>query len=128
MEAGAAGERPAEGGRSFVTKLTERLGQHLSAKTIYGDPVERDGVTVIPVARARMGFGGGSGSGSGGDGTGEGEGGGGGLVVSPVGYLEIVGGESRFRRINDAGSLVPLVLVGTLAAWVVLRGLRVLLR
>ena len=128
MEAGAGGFTPEEGKRSFVEKLAERLGQHLSSKTIYGDPVERDGLTVIPVARARMGFGGGSGGGSSEEGSGEGEGGGGGLVVSPVGYIEIVEGQATFRRINDAASLLPVILVAALAVGVVLRGMRQLVR
>jgi hypothetical protein len=48
--------------------MLERLGQQLSttatAQAVYGTPVERDGITVIPVARVRYGFGGGGGGGT----------------------------------------------------------------
>src|SRR5215216_6879412 len=80
----------------LVDELLERIGQTVGDKanvsTVFGDPVEREGVTVIPVAKARFGFGGGGGSGaregqevSGGGGGG----GGGGAYVSPVGYIEV---------------------------------------
>ena len=39
--------------QGFVASLAEKLGATARAATIFGDPVERDGVTVIPVAKAR---------------------------------------------------------------------------
>lgn len=128
MEAGTKTHAADEGGRSFIESLAERLGQHLSSTTIYGEPVERGGVTVITVARARMGFGGGSGGGTGADGVGEGAGGGGGVVVSPVGYIEVTSAGSTFRRIVDPASLLPVILAGALAGLILLRGLRELVR
>ena len=62
----------------------------LSVKRCYGDPIELDGVTVIPVARASGGAGGG-----GGEGTDEHDAGGGGfgtgfgLRVNPIGVYEV---------------------------------------
>ena len=44
--------------------VVERLAEHLGAadaRAIYGSPIERNGTTVIPVAKVRYGFGGGSG-------------------------------------------------------------------
>ena len=41
--------------------MAEKLGAVAKAATVFGEPVERDGVTVIPVAKARWGFGGGAG-------------------------------------------------------------------
>lgn len=103
----------------------------LRAEAVYGAPVERDGATVIPVAKARWGFGGGDG-GSLGDGAahgaGGGSGGGGGVTVSPLGYIEIVKGQTRFRRINDPASFLPVVVAGGLAAALILRGLRKIVR
>ena len=67
----------------LVNDLLERVGQTVGERanvsTIFGEAVEREGVTVIPVAKARFGFGGGGGSGSreGDEGSG---GGGGGLA------------------------------------------------
>jgi uncharacterized spore protein YtfJ len=99
-----------DGPDRFVHRLGERVAEFVSAGRIYGTPVERGDVTIIPVARAAFGFGGGSGS-SEADGGGQGSGGGGGGVVFPVGYIEIRQGTSRFRPIVDPLLVVPLALV-----------------
>ena len=110
--------------------LLERLGQQLStsatAQAIYGQPIERDGVTVIPVARAFYGFGGGGGSGtSANEKAGSGAGGGAGVALTPVGYIELRKGRSRFRPLRP--SVVPLVAVGGAIAWLLLRSMPTLL-
>jgi uncharacterized spore protein YtfJ len=98
-----------ETGKSFVEQLAARVGAQAGAATVFGEPVERDEITVIPVARAGWGFGGGSGTAPGGESGGEG--GGGGAVAWPVGYIEIRGQETRFRPIVD---LRPFVVIGAL--------------
>ena len=114
----------------FVEGIADRLGGRASASAVYGAPVERDGVTVIPVAKVRWAFGGGGGSGAGGDrgGEGSGEGGAGAVVASPVGYIEIKNGESEFRRIKDPTAVLlavpPIIVAGSVALWVLLRGIR----
>lgn len=97
---------------SFVEGLAYQLGMTANARNIYGDPVERDGVTVIPVAQAAYGFGGGSGRGKKehGEVAGEGSGGGGGAMLIPVGYIEIKNGQTRFRPTRDRLALVPAIL------------------
>lgn len=89
-------DAPAAG---FVDRLAASVGGRAGAATVFGEPVERDGLTVIPVAAARFGFGGGSGPSP--DGKGEGRGGGGGAASRPLGFIEISGGRARFRRITD---------------------------
>ena len=49
--------------QNFLERLAERIGINARASTVFADPVEKDGVTVIPVAKARWGIGGGAGSG-----------------------------------------------------------------
>ena len=88
---------------SFIERLGRRVGMTAHAGQIYGEPVERDGVTVIPVAKAVYGFGGGSGKKE----KDEGSGGGGGVALTPVGYIEIKNGETRFRATRDWASLIP---------------------
>ena len=101
--------RPKES--SFVEGLAYQLGITANARNIYGEPVERDGVTVIPVAQAAYGFGGGSGSGKKENGeAGEGSGGGGGVMLMPVGYIEIKNGQTRFRPTRDPLALLPAIL------------------
>jgi uncharacterized spore protein YtfJ len=81
----------------FVERLARRVGRGAHASAVFGEPVERAGVTVIPVARAVWGFGGGTG----GEGANQGSGGGGGALVSPIGFIEVREGNARFVRIRD---------------------------
>ncbi|MBA4181189.1 MAG: hypothetical protein C0506_11425 [Anaerolinea sp.] len=117
---------------NFLEGLAARLGLSARAGAVFGDPVEKGSVTVIPVAKVRYGFGGGSGSDTKETGDGEkhdeGSGGGGGLSASPVGFIEIHDGFAEFKRINDPLASVPVILAGGAAAWLVLRGLRAVFR
>jgi uncharacterized spore protein YtfJ len=45
---------------NFIERLAEKLGITANARAVYGEPVERDGLTIIPVAQVRYGFGGGT--------------------------------------------------------------------
>ena len=96
------------------------------------DTTETPAIPVIPVAKVRYGFGGGSGSDTSDEGGGskhdEGFGGGGGVMASPLGFIEISDGSAEFKRIHDPMSSVPVILASAFAAWVVLRGLRRLVR
>jgi uncharacterized spore protein YtfJ len=117
---------------NIVEMLAEKVGLQAGAHAIFGDPVEHDGVTVIPVGKVRWGFGGGSGRDAvedGVDGTvDEGAGGGGGAMASPLGFIEIRDGRAEFRKVSDPVSAVPVILASAVAAWVVLRGVRKLVR
>lgn len=78
---------------TFVQRLAARVGLDARAAAVFGEAVEREGITVIPVARATWGFGGGAGD--------EGSGGGGGAHVTPLGFIEVREGEASFVRIRD---------------------------
>lgn len=93
---------------TFVERLAERLGAAAKATQIFGVPVEREGVTAVPVGRARWSFGAGSGEGA----EGGGSGGGGGVMVSPVGYIELRDGKSRYRPIWDPSAVFALCGLG----------------
>ena len=122
MENPSAAEAPA-------SSLLERLGQQLTtsatAQAVYGTPVERDGLTVIPVAQVRYGFGGGGGGTKENEAAGSGMGAGAGVSLTPVGYIELRDGRSRFRPIRR--SAVPLVAVSGAIAWLLLRSVPKLL-
>ena len=109
-----------QSGTTLADELLQRIGQTVGDKanvsTVFGDPVERAGITVIPVAKARFGFGGGGGGGARGSQEGSGGGGGGGAVVSPVGYIEVREGTAQFKRISSSADLVALVAAAALAA------------
>ena len=89
--------------------LVERIGHllqvHASAKSVFAEPVERDGTTVIPVAKVQWGFGGG-GLGAGVLGRG---GAGGGIRATPTGFIEIRDGHAEFRPIRDASDAIVIV-------------------
>ena len=101
----------------LVQRIGETVGDRAKVSTIFGEPVEREGITVIPVAKARFGFGGGGGSGTGRSGEeGSGGGGGGGALVSPVGYIELREGAAEFKRINNPVDLLVAVAAAALGA------------
>ena len=78
--AGTSTQPPGRRTDELLSMLAERIGAKLSSATVFGSPVERDGVTVVPVAAARFGFGAGGGSDPAKHQEGEGGGGGGGVV------------------------------------------------
>ncbi|MDI2131883.1 spore germination protein GerW family protein [Yinghuangia seranimata] len=120
-EAAAAASGPAE---RLLERLAGTLGSKTSVSAAFGDPVERDGVTVIPVAKAKFGFGGGAGvGGDGTEGPNEGGGGGGGAMVTPVGYVVIRDGDAEYRPLRADWEPWAFGAAGALAAVV---GLRVL--
>ena len=129
----------------FVERMAERVGGKASVRAVFGDPIERDGITVIPVARVRWGFGGGAGRGpiSVGPGTGEeptgsttfdeglsgaGTGGGGGVAADPVGYVEIGPDGAVFKPIVSPMPSPGFLLAAGATAALLLRGIARLLR
>lgn len=110
MTAGSDEDRAREQAREsvesgFLSEVADRIGSNARVSAVFGDPVEHDGVTVIPVAKAAWGVGGGGG----GSEEGEGFGAGGGMKVRPHGYIELSGGRARYRPLRRP-------LVGVLAA------------
>jgi uncharacterized spore protein YtfJ len=95
-----------------VDELLEGARDAITVKRVYGDPIEGDGVTVVPAAVVRGGGGGG--------GDAEHNGGGGfGLQARPVGAWVIRGGEATWK---------PAVDVNRILAYAILLGLAFALR
>lgn len=86
-------------------ELMSKVGDQLGVRRVFGAPIERDGVTVIPVAMAV----GGGGSGTGPDD--QGSGGGFGGVVRGIGVYAIKDGEVRFVPAVDTVALAALFLL-----------------
>lgn len=85
--------------------LLGRISDNVSIRRVFGEPVERDGLVVIPTAVVAGGGGGGAGPGD--------EGGGGfGVWARPVGVYVIDGDQVRFRPAID---VVGLAVVGLVA-------------
>lgn len=90
----------------------------LSVSRCYGDPIELDGVTVIPVARVSGGAGGGAGQGEETDGSGGGGFGTGfGLNINPIGVYEARDGQLEWKPSLDVTRLARSgqVLAGIIA-------------
>ena len=89
----------------MLDKLGERIGMRASVRAVFGEPLERGDVTIIPVARVRWGYGGGSGTGpvradaTDGQMMSGGSGAGGAVMADPMGYLEVR---------HDSAAYVPL--------------------
>jgi uncharacterized spore protein YtfJ len=94
--------------KSFVERIADIIQVNANARQVFGEPVERDGTTVIPVARVQWGFGGGGL----GRGSAERGGGGGGARSQAIGYIELRDGKSEFRAIHDPGDIGTLVAIG----------------
>lgn len=88
-------EAYADASENGLTRLARGLGANAAANSVFGTPVEREGVTVIPVARVRWGFGGGG-------------------QAAPLGFIEVKDGGAQYRRVHDplrlaiAALLLPL--------------------
>jgi uncharacterized spore protein YtfJ len=104
-------------------EVLDRLQEALTVRRVFGDPIERDGAVIIPVARAMGGGGGGGGSTKGEDAQ-EGSGGGGGGAVTPVGVFVIKDGDVRWEpaldlnRIILGGQLLAGLTLLIVRAWV----------
>jgi uncharacterized spore protein YtfJ len=105
----------------LLERIGEAVGRRAQASAVFGEPVQREGLTVIPVAKARFGFGGGGGSGSREGDEGAGGGGGGGAAVSPIGYIEVRESGAEFKRITTPADLLPLVAAASITALAVKR-------
>lgn len=85
----------------------EVVGQATDARTVkrvFGEPLEKDGVTVIPAASVRGGAGGGSGENP--EGTGKGGGTGFGLSARPAGAYVIRNGQVTWQPALDLTRVV----------------------
>jgi uncharacterized spore protein YtfJ len=103
-----------------VQEVITQAKDALTVKRVFGEPYEKNGVTVIPVARIQGGAGGGGGEGP--EGQGKGSGGGFGINARPVGAFLVRGEEVTWRpavdinRIALGGQIVAIVALFTIRA------------
>ena len=112
-----------------IDEIAHRLsliGEEMGASACFGSPIERDGHTLLPVARVQFGYGVGFGRGSGGDaeameghsgggGEGEGGGGGGGGSSTPVAIVDISESGVDIQPIQDTTRIALTVFL--MVAW-----------
>ena len=116
----------AEGGvPGLLASMAEKVGATARVSAVFGEPVEKEGRTVIPVAQSMWGSGAGSGMS---DGEGSGSGAGGGALTRPVGYIELTGHGASFVPLQKPWQDAKLVLAWAVAIWLMARALNRLLR
>jgi uncharacterized spore protein YtfJ len=110
-----------------VNELMQQTRDSLTVTRLFGEPYERNGITVIPVAVVRGGGGGGGGEGAGPDGVGTGSGSGGGfaLAAKPAGVYVVDGNRVSFRPAVDVNRII---LGGQIVGIVALLVVRSILR
>ena len=100
-----------------VTEVLEKARDAITVSRVYGEPYEKDGLTVIPAARVSGGGGGGAGKDEkGGDGSG------GGFAVSgrPAGAYVVRHGDVTWRPAVDPNRIIAVMGL-VLGAWLVSR-------
>jgi uncharacterized spore protein YtfJ len=105
-----------------VQELISGARDMMSVKRVYGDPYEKNGLTVIPAATVRGGGGAGMGEDEGGE---SGKGGGFGLMARPSGAWVIKDGQATWKPAIDVNRIILGAQLVALTA-IVVRG-RVLL-
>jgi uncharacterized spore protein YtfJ len=107
-------DRTRKGGLMDAQQMLTGAQDAMTAKRVYGEPYEKNGVTVIPAAKVYGGGGGG--------GDTEGNGGGGfGLSARPAGAWIVKGDSVRWQPAVDATKIALMGQVVALAAILMLR-------
>jgi uncharacterized spore protein YtfJ len=103
--------------------LVTTLRDGMTVSRVFGQPYERDGVTVIPAATIRGGAGGGNGRKP--ETSEEGEGGGMGLIARPAGAYVIKDGAVSWQPAVDVNRIVAVAVAGWVTAvWLITRAVR----
>lgn len=111
----------------FLEDLQKRFADmqtKAGVQAAFGEPIQLDGRTVIPVASVQYGFGMGGGTARGKDGEREpsGGGGGGGARVEPIALVESVDGRIKVLPIINVTRIVAIAAF--VAAWAIFWGTR----
>lgn len=109
-----------------LESIADRIQNRASVESVYGEPVETAGKTVLPVAKIAYGFGGGYGSAgsdedretNGEPQPGEGSGMGGGVSAKPVGIVEITADDTRFVTIDGRKKSIAIAALSFLVGYV----------
>lgn len=102
----------------YFQAFAERLHSSAHVRTVYGEPVETQDKTVIPVSKVRYAFGGGPAK-MGADGVEAAAGGGGAVQAEAVGVFEITDAGTRFVPVEDGKALVVALAAGFLVGMLI---------
>jgi uncharacterized spore protein YtfJ len=92
-----------------VDEMLTGVRDAMTVKRVYGDPIERDGILIIPAAKV--------GGGGGGGGDSENNGGGGfGITARPVGAFVVRDGNVVFEPAVDVNRVIGLSILAFIVA------------
>ena len=99
----------------LIKDIRDTIEKNANAKVVYGDPITKNGITIIPVAKTSVKGGGGGGFGDSKkeDQTGGGMGLGLAVNVDPMGYIKITNKQVKYEPIVD---ISRLAIIGAIAA------------
>jgi uncharacterized spore protein YtfJ len=113
------------GAANLLTTVIDQIGGKAGANAVFGEPIERGNLTVVPVAQMIIGAGAGNGIH---DEAGSGAGAGSGALTRPIGHIEISEAGAQFVPLRrpwfDGGLMVALAFSGLLAAKAISKLLR----
>jgi uncharacterized spore protein YtfJ len=112
--------------KEILTALSDRFSTTGRVQTVFGEPIQAHGRTILPVASVKYGLGAGGGgeNKSQSDDAVGGSGGGGGVKVTPIGVLEITEAGTKFIRFFDPKATARLIGAGILIGFLLRRALR----
>ncbi len=106
---------------TMVERLIDDARDAISVERVFGAPIERDGMTLIPAAAVRGGSGGGLSEPS--EETPSGSGVGFGMTARPVGAYRIQDGTVEWIPAADTTRVIVLAEFGAIVALLVLRSI-----
>ena len=111
--------------QALFQSLVEHLTDHATVRKVYGEPIVHEHKTIIPVAKITVGLGGGFGAtslpASQNSPQGEGGGLGGGVMVKPLGVIEVTADATRFVPIRMGRYIAAGVALGFLLSRILRR-------
>jgi uncharacterized spore protein YtfJ len=90
--------------KNDVLDTIEQAKEAMTVRRVFGDPYEKNGVTMIPAARVQGGAGGGTGEGPEGEGSGRGSGFG--MNAKPAGAFVIKDNDVQWRPAIDVNKVI----------------------
>ena len=100
--------------KGLFGQITDKLHSTATVRNVYGEPVQANGKTIVPVARIGYGFGAGAGDSK----DESGGGGGGGVGIAPLGVIEVTDQGTRFVGISQAPKLLAMLGLGFVIGFV----------
>jgi uncharacterized spore protein YtfJ len=104
-----------------VKETVSSAAQAMAVGRVFGEPCQRNGMTIIPVARIAGGAGGGGGEAP--QGEGQGEGSGFGISAKPVGVFVLTSDKVRWQPAVDVNRVILGAQVVAIAALLTVRSI-----